>query len=187
MDRVSGQDGTRRLILLGTALGVLESIVVPPAWPLRIGLANAATLLAAAGGLRPAVTVAAARSILVAAATGTWLAPSGLFSLAGGILSAVVMTAALRLPVSWVLASSLGGFASGLAQVAVFGLYAGVGPAAVLPWMPWFAAWGAATGALTGAAALGAVRRLRKGRPIDPPAEMAQIQYSFRFDTPRGA
>lgn len=151
MDRVIVTDRTNRLILLGTALGVLESLVVPPAWPLRIGLANAATLLAAADGLRPALTVAVGRTLLVAAATGTWLAPSGLFSLAGGIASALVMASMLRCSVSWVLASAAGGIASSMIQVVVFGILSGVGPGSVGPWVAWFALAGAMTGILVGA------------------------------------
>lgn len=154
-------DGMRKLLFLGIALGILESMVVPAWWPVKLGLANIATLYAAATGIRAAVAVAVTRSLVVCAATGSLLAPSGLFSLAGGVASALVMASLGRLPVSLVLLSVTGGIASAVVQVGVFGIVSGVRIETILPLLPWFSTWGLATGFGTGvlASRLLALRR----------------------------
>lgn len=148
---VGDKDAVTGLVILGTLLGTAESLILPPVVPLRLGLANIATLAAILLlGFRGGLRVTVMRSILTGVATGGLFAMPTIFSLVGGIASAVVMAWLARLPVSVIAISASGGCASSLMQVLLFALIGGLPWSFVVETAPWFTSWGTIAGAVVG-------------------------------------
>lgn len=138
-------------VILGTALGALESAVIPPVLPFRLGLANLATLLAVLReGGRAGIQVAIIRSLCVAGLFGGLVSLSTFFSICGGVGAAIVMALVARLPVSVPTISAAGGWTSGAIQVAIFVVVSGMTLSEAMSLIPIFTTWGAISGALVG-------------------------------------
>lgn len=124
---------------LGSILFTLESLIPFPIPWMRIGLANAVTLLVLSWyGWREALTVAVLRVILGSLMAGRLFHPLFWFGLAGGLGSVAVMSLSLRIRrVGIVGVSMLGAAAKNLAQLGMAGvLFLGYAGAVTL--LPFF-------------------------------------------------
>lgn len=157
------------LALLAVALGTLEGLVPRPLPFLKLGLANAAVLLALVRlGVRGAALVTTVRVLGVGLATGTLATPSFVLSVSGAAASLLVMglLSVLRpMGVSVVGISVAGGEASMLGQLGAATL--------ILPELPLDTlaapalAWGCLSGAVVGVAANWLLRRGRLAAALD--------------------
>ncbi|MEK8022291.1 MAG: Gx transporter family protein [Candidatus Hydrogenedentota bacterium] len=167
-------DGLKPYILMGTALGVLESLLIPPFLPFRLGLANAATLAAVLLlGTRAGLYTTVVRTLAVSAITGGLLSLPMFFSLAGGIVSAITMSAVALLPVSILAVSASGGAASMVAQLALFAITGSLSIDTSLVLLPWMSSWGILSGLAVGLIAT---------RLPCPRAEYPAVSGSLRID-----
>jgi heptaprenyl diphosphate synthase len=80
------------LILMATALGVIDSLIPRPLPFMKLGLANVATVIAVFRyGLLKALELNLLRAFAVALITGLLATPSFLLSVSGAVSSAIVM------------------------------------------------------------------------------------------------
>lgn len=137
------------LVAFAVVLGGVDRMICPGPW-FRLGLANAATLLALQlFGAGPALAVAGSRILILSLVTGTFLAPGFWLSAGGGIAAAAVMLAAWRLPgLGFLGVSLLGAFAHVVGQLAVLRFV--LPGAAVASLWPLLAGLSLATGAAVG-------------------------------------
>ena len=157
------------LALLAVALGTLEGLLPRPVPFLKLGLANAAVILALVRlGVPGAALVTGVRVAGVGLATGILATPSFALSASGALASLAVMGLLLRMrpgAVSVVGISVAGGEASMLGQLG--------GAALILPQLPLRSlaapavAWGCVSGALVGVAANWLLRRGKLESALD--------------------
>ncbi|MFO7951068.1 MAG: Gx transporter family protein [Candidatus Fermentibacteraceae bacterium] len=157
------------LALLAVALGTLEGLVPRPVPFLKLGLANAAVILALVRlGAAGAAVVTGVRVAGVGLATGVLATPSFALSASGALASLAVMGLLCHLrpgAVSVVGISVAGGEASMLGQLGAAAL--------ILPELPLRSlaapavAWGCVSGALVGVAANWLLRRGRLESALD--------------------
>jgi len=166
---------TALLALLAVALGTLEGMVPRPVPFLKLGLANAAVLLALVRlGVAGAAAVTGIRVAGVGLATGVLATPSFVLSTFGALASLAAMGMLCRLRpgvVSVVGISVAGGEASMLGQLGAAAL--------ILPELPLQSlaapavAWGCLSGAMVGAAGNWFLRRGRLESALDSLARRA--------------
>jgi heptaprenyl diphosphate synthase len=137
------------LVAFGVVLGALDRLVCPGVW-FRLGLANAATLLALQlFGARAALAVAGSRILILSLVTGTFLAPGFWLSAGGGLAAAAAMLVAWRIPgLGFLGVSLLGAFAHVAGQMVVLRIV--LPGAAVATLWPLLAGLSLATGAAVG-------------------------------------
>ena len=179
-----GSDGLQlrtRLALYAAAatlLWLVERTLPNPVPWIRLGLANAVTLLVLLEhGSLAAGIVLVLRLLLAGIFAGTLLGPQALLALGGGVASWATMTLALRWGgglLSPLGLSVLGASAHAAAQLALVGAVLGAGAGA---WelLPLFAIVALLSGACTGIIVdvLQARMALARGaRPLDPPLEL---------------
>jgi heptaprenyl diphosphate synthase len=159
------------LVACAAALQVLESQLPFPVPGVRLGLANAATLVALADlGFAAAVEVALLRTVAGSLVLGTFLTPAFVLSLAGAAASAIVMGGA-RAVLAWtgrpliglIGLSVLGSFAHTLAQLVLVATVVVRHPG-VFALLPLLGATSTATGWLSGLVAASALRTLWRMR-----------------------
>ena len=149
------------MIALAFVLSYFESLLpLPVGVPgVKLGLANLA-VVAALYLLPPgqALLIAAARILLAGLTFGN--AFSLLYSLAGGLLSFLVMLLCKRTPLSVVGVSVAGGVSHNIGQIAVAAL--AMRTARIVYYLPVLLAAGVGTGLLIGLVASPVIRRLQK-------------------------
>jgi heptaprenyl diphosphate synthase len=144
----ASEEDRRVAVLAAAAIGLtLAEAAIPLPLPgVKPGLANIVTLVVLYRyGWRMAVWVAGLRIVAGALALGQFLTPAFVLSLAGGIMSLIVLAAAIRLPARWfgpVGLSVLAAFAHIGAQLLVVDIWLMPG-ASLLALLPLFltAAW----------------------------------------------
>jgi heptaprenyl diphosphate synthase len=155
------------LIACACILQSLESMIPAPIPGVRLGLANAVTVVALADlGSRAALEVAILRTLLASLILGTFLSPTFLLSLSGAVTSTLVMAVAYRLGASgnrplFSLAgiSLIGAVTHNATQLALaYGLL--VRHPGIFLMAPWLGLSAVATGWITGLIAMQACRRL---------------------------
>jgi heptaprenyl diphosphate synthase len=168
------RDRDRRLAVLvacAAALQVLESQLPFPVPGVRLGLANAATLVALADiGLLASLQVALLRTVVGSLVLGTFLTPAFVLSLSGALASAIVMGCAhaalawtKRPPVGLIGLSVLGSIAHTLAQLALVATVVVRHPG-VFALLPLLGATSTATAWLSGLIAASVLRTLGRVR-----------------------
>lgn len=150
------------LVAVATTLQIAENFLPRPVPWLRLGLANAVTLLVLVRlGARAALTLTGIRVLLGGLLVGTFGGPGFLLSFTGGFAATLAMAVAFRAmpPFSMLGVSVFGSAAHVAAQLGTLGLIAGLGPA-VFAWGPLFMACAVPVGLVTGALAFLLHRRL---------------------------
>ncbi|MCX8006791.1 MAG: Gx transporter family protein [Coriobacteriia bacterium] len=143
------------MLALACALGLVESWVPSPLPGVRLGLANAATLVVLLKwGWRPALRVTFARVLLVGMLAGTLGGPAFLLSAAGAAASVAAMACAARARgLSPMGISAMGAFAHVAAQLTAAAFVVSTGAVVTLatPALLSCLPLGLATGAVAGA------------------------------------
>ena len=151
------------LVAVAVTLQVAESLIPKPLPWLRLGLANAVTLLAILRlGAAAATFIVVVRVLLAALLLGTLGGPAFLLSASGSAAALLVMTLARRLalpPLSVLGVSVLGSASHVGGQLAALGWLSGAG-SAVLALGPVLALTAVPLGILTGAIVAAVDRRL---------------------------
>ena len=148
--------GLAVFVALAVALSALESLVPSPLPWVRLGLANMLTLLAILSwGWREGYTVTLFRILVSALLFGSFMGPSFLLSIGGGLAATTVM--ALMAPGTWrifspIAVSVAGAFVHGLTQVLILRTVL-VRTDEVFYLLPWVLLPAVLSGVLTGAAA----------------------------------
>lgn len=173
-----GGDHLRRLthlalyVAAATVLFVLERLIPNPLPWVRLGLANAVTLLVLVRlGAAAALWVQSTRLVLAGLLTGSLLGPTCLLAVSGGIASWLVMAGMRRFLAPWFSLlgiSVLGAVAHVATQIAVVAtlFHAGV---SVLSLLPVFLGSALVTGACIGLVTEALVLRLTALRPAERP------------------
>jgi heptaprenyl diphosphate synthase len=150
-------------VAVATVLQVAESLVPKPLPWLRLGLANAVTLLVLVrAGFAAAAGVTAVRLLLGGLVLGTLGSPPFVLSAAGGLSALVVMGAGVRLampPLSCLGVSVLGAASHVAGQLVAFSALFDLG-SAVLVLAPLLTATAVPLGLVSGAVVLAVHRRL---------------------------
>lgn len=150
-------------VAVATVLQVAESLVPKPVPWLRLGLANAVTLLVLIrAGAAPAVAVTVARLLLGGLVLGTLGSPAFLLSAAGALAALAVMAPAVRLampPLSPLGVSVLGAAVHVGGQLAAFSIIFELGSAALVL-TPLLVSTAVPLGLVSGAVVLAVHRRL---------------------------
>jgi heptaprenyl diphosphate synthase len=150
------------LVAVAVTLQIAESLIPRPLPWVRIGLANAITLLILVRiDLRSALAVTGIRVVLSALLLGTFGGPAFVLSAAGGLTAAFAMALALRAvpPLSLLGVSVVGSAAHVVGQLAALGKLLGIGAhAAVLA--PVLLATAVPVGLVTGALVVAVHRRV---------------------------
>lgn len=165
-----------RLAVLVACAGVLqvaESFVPHPLPGVRLGLANIVTLVALVRlGARSAVALAVLRTLVGALVMGTFLTPTFVLSLAGGVTSALVMAGCFRLSAAGrglsYLGISIAGAVSHVAIQLVLVYLLFIRSPGVLWLGPWLVLAAVGAGTLTGLIAIQAMRRLGEPTAVAP-------------------
>ena len=130
------------LLAAGIIIQGIEALYLPPLMipGAKLGLANSITLvMIVLFGWRDVLAHVALRTTAVSLVTGTFLSTTYLYSLTGGLLSAVVMVAVYELlfgRLSFVGVSVCGALAHNLTQLALSILILGhIGIVSLLPWL----------------------------------------------------
>lgn len=150
------------LVAVAITLQIAEGQIPRPVPWLRLGLANAVTLLILVrAGLRPALAVTAIRVVLSGLLLGTFGGPAFWLSASGGIAAALVMSLALRAapPLSLLGVSVAGSAAHVVAQLGTISFLLGLGSSAVVL-APILLATAVPLGLVTGALVLAVHRRI---------------------------
>lgn len=138
------------IIVQGVEAVYLPPLIIPGA---KLGLANSVTLvMIALFGWRDVLAHVALRTTAVSFVTGTFLSTTYLYSLTGGLLSAVVMIAVHRLFMgrfSFVGISVSGALTHNLVQLALSVFI--LGHIGIISLLPWLMAIGLVTGVANGA------------------------------------
>ncbi len=152
------------LTAAGAAVSTAESLLPWPVPWVRLGLANAFTLLALLLlGFRPAMAVALLRPLAASLVRGGFLGPAFILSFSGSVVSTVVMGVLARLRVFGPVGISMGGaFAHTLTQFLLVSILAG-GQGAMLRLAPPFLLVAVLSGAAVGWVAMAAARHLPRG------------------------
>lgn len=165
-------NGTRRIALCAVliscalALSYMERFIplqmIVPLPGIKLGLANIVTLIALYTlGFADALVILVLRCVIASLFGGGFTGL--LFSLAGGMLSVLVMGGAMRLPIFSVYGVSILGAAAhgtgqiGMAMLMMRSVYIGA-------YLPWLLLTGLFTGMATAAAAAGVLRVLLRPR-----------------------
>ncbi len=157
------------LAAVGVGLTVAEAAIPLPVPGIKPGLANIITLVVLYRyGVGAAVWVSLLRIVAGALVLGTFLTPTFVLSLSGGVVSLAVLVLAARLPRAWfgpVGLSLLAAFAHIATQLWVVDLWLMPG-LSIMGWLPVFlgAAW------LTGLANGLVAARMLRDRPASAPA-----------------
>jgi heptaprenyl diphosphate synthase len=153
------------LVALGTALHVVEGIILAPL-PLpgvKLGLANIVTLFALyLYGLREGITVALLRVLVGSLLGGLFLSPGFFLALSGAILSTLVMASLLRYTSCFsLLGVSIAGAAGhNLGQVLAASVL--LQSRAVFYYLPWLLLAAVPTGLFTGHLLKALITRLER-------------------------
>ena len=159
------------LVACASVLQVAESLFPHPLPGVRLGLANIITVIAMVYiGPGSAIRLALLRTLVSSMVLGTFLTPTFVLSLSGGVVSAVVMVLLYRLSgrgqFSFSLVGiSVGGAASHMMTQVVLVYLLFIRSSGVLWLWPWLCLAAVATGVLTGLIAVQAVRRLEADGP----------------------
>ncbi len=153
------------LLALGIVLYVLEGFF-PPLVPVpgaKLGLSNVLVLFTMLFlGYGAGIFLAVARSVLGSFIAGTLFAPGALLSLAGGVVSALVVALALRKlrpPLGLVGISILGAIAHNVTQLVVaYALFVRI--SGLLYYLPFLLVFGLISGLITGLIAVYLFERL---------------------------
>ena len=150
-------------IAVATVLQVAESLVPKPVPWLRLGLANAVTLLVLIrAGAAPAIVVTVVRLLLGGLVLGTLGSPAFLLSAAGALAALAVMAPVVRLampPLSPLGVSVLGAAVHVGGQLAAFSILFELGSAALVL-APLLVSTAVPLGLVSGAVVLAVHRRL---------------------------
>jgi heptaprenyl diphosphate synthase len=165
------------LSAIASILFAVEETVALPIPVFRLGLANTVTLLVIYWyGTKEALAVTAVRVTVGSLLIGRLFQPSFLFSMAGGVGSALAMGAAVRWSgriFSAVGVSILGALVKNFIQLAVAGWFV-IGSLRLFSLLPLFLWISVASGAVTGVATLVLLYRLpRPGTGAAPPSQNA--------------
>jgi heptaprenyl diphosphate synthase len=155
------------LVALSCVLQISESMIPHPVPGLRLGLANMITLLALVMlGFRPALEIALLRTVLSSLIIGTFMSPTFILSLAGAIISTLVMGILFRISrlrfrygFSIIGISIAGALTHNMVQLALAYLLL-VRHTGVFVFFPFLCYGAVGMGWITGIAAAGVCRRL---------------------------
>lgn len=151
---VHGLTWQAMLLAAGVILAAVEAIYLPSFLVpgAKIGLANSMALLVIVYfGLKETLTHIALRVLVVSLITGTFLSTTFLYSLCGGVGSALVMYTAykyLRTRLSFAGISILGALTHNMAQLSLAAVVIGHG--AVIAFLPWLLFMAVLSGISTG-------------------------------------
>lgn len=163
------------LVALSCVLQVSESLLPHPIPGLRLGLANLVTLVALVRlGFRAAVEIALLRTVLSSLIMGTFLSPTFVLSICGGLFSALAMGLLLpfsrrrrRIGFSIIGISIAGALVHNVVQLYLAYLIL-VRHGGVFAFLPWLCYGAVGMGWITGAVAGGVCRRLESGSVRSP-------------------
>jgi heptaprenyl diphosphate synthase len=152
------------LAAVGSILFAVEEIVSLPIPFFKLGLANVVTLMVLIGyGFREAIAVVVLRVFVGSLLIGTLFQPNFLFSLSGGLASALVMGFVIRWGRGWfglVGISILGALAKNTAQLLIaYGLW--VRQAKILSLLPLFFVVSIVAGTVVGLLTASLMKKIR--------------------------